>query len=1035
MPCLDDVQVLDYLERRVPEAGIAAIRQHLDGCSDCLSLVSQLSQTSARVAADGLSLGKTIASGGMGLIVEGWDAKLERRIALKIPRHDDPHAQRRFAREVKITARLQHPAIVPVYAAGTLDDGEPYYAMRLVEGASLDAAIDAAATTRDRLALVRVVVQVAGAIAYAHSQGIVHRDIKPANVLVGPFGEVVVIDWGLARSLRDASDDGALATGSPGPISETVDGAIVGTPAYMAPEQARGEPVDERADVYALGALLYHVLRGKPPGAPADLVTIEDLPVDLVAIVTRAMASDPAVRYPSAQELAADLERFTTGRLVDAHAYSVWQLATRFIRRHRAAVTVGALLVVALGITAIVANRKIGSAEHTATTQRAATEDLVDYMLADLQTKLAKIGKLDLLAGVGEKIEGYYVALGDSPAQLSAVDLGRWSRALDVLGDVAVQAGDLARAKAHYERALAYRRQLAATGAPRADVLAALGTSHGKLGKIQRETGDAAAALASYQASRDAFAELGDTRRQADAMIQIGWAQLDRKNPSEVRAAFEAGLALAEQLPRDAGGLRVELNALFGLGMIEEQEGKLDQALARARRGVTTAEALAKADDTPANRQVVATAVQRVGAVAEKSGDRAGALAAFQRSAELLAQLTVHDPTNAAWKRDHAEAMSRVGDAERALGHAKETIAAYEQSRAIREALVAQDPKNLVWLRELAMSYGPLAQIDFDLGALDQAEQKYRAGLAIVEKLVAAERANQLYRHDLYATYGELGHLTHARGDLDGALAWFERRLATARGMVDAQPSNAHRFALSNAHEDMSTILMDRGDAPGARDHAEKSLALRERLVAESPDHAAWRSALANSLSTLAQAQDAPATARTLIAKSLGHRRTIVAADPADTIARVDLLLDLMIEARITRDLKDYGAAATSQTEARTIAEALAAADPKSGLFALYVEQVNEIGGDISADQQQLAEAARQYQAAIAALAPFVDAELSDSHFASEVAEARWKLSRVVTGPERAMLVRDALAVLERLRRTKRLSPQRMKLFEQVKRG
>jgi hypothetical protein len=172
-----------------------------------------------------------------------------------------------------------------------------------------------------------------------------------------------------------------------------------------------------------------------------------------------------------------------------------------------------------------------------------------------------------------------------------------------------------------------------------------------------------------------------------------------------------------------------------------------------------------------------------------------------------------------------------------------------------------------------------------------------------------------------------------------------------------------------------------------------------------------------------------------LIAKSLGHRRTIVAADPADTIARVDLLLDLMIEARITRDLKDYGAAATSQTEARTIAEALAAADPKSGLFALYVEQVNEIGGDISADQQQLAEAARQYQAAIAALAPFVDAELSDSHFASEVAEARWKLSRVVTGPERAMLVRDALAVLERLRRTKRLSPQRMKLFEQVKRG
>jgi tetratricopeptide (TPR) repeat protein len=437
-------------------------------------------------------------------------------------------------------------------------------------------------------------------------------------------------------------------------------------------------------------------------------------------------------------------------------------------------------------------------------------------------------------------------------------------------------------------------------------------------------------------------------------------------------------------------------------------------------------------EDTPRDRQIVARSVQRVGAVAERAGDRTGALAAFSRSAQLLAELTVHDPANATWKRDHAEAIERIGETERALGHAAESAAAFRKSQEMRRALVELDPKNLTWLRELATSYDSLAQIEFDLGKLDDAEKLYRTGLGLVEKLVALEPANTLIRNDLYGNLGQLARLMHARGDLDAALQLFERRLATANELVATAPSNQHEFRVSNAHEDMSIILMDRGDAPAARAHAKQSLAIRERLVAASPGHVQWTSALATSIEAIAQAQDKPADARPLIAKSIGYRRTLLAKDPADIVLRVDLLLGLMIEARVTRDLADHAAATASQTEALGIAKALVAADPASSLFALYLEQSLEIGGDLAAAQQRDADAAQQYRAAIAALEPYVDAALTDSHLAGEVAEARWKLSRVVTGTERASLVRAARATFEQLKRTKRLAPDRAKLLATI---
>jgi serine/threonine protein kinase len=321
-------------------------------------------------------LDREIGRGGMGRVFAGRDLRLERTVAIKMLRAQDAALVARFEREVKLAARLQHPGVVPVYDAGFWPSGEPFLVMKLVLGRSLARAIRDADTQADRLALLPNVVAAADALAYAHDQGIVHRDLKPTNVLVGAFGETVVVDWGLAKDLRahrdgdaaepasDANADvGAAGGGDRGAApfaGDTAAGDVVGTPSFMPPEQAAGRPVDTRADVYALGAILYTVLAGTSPQratggarvAPAALVPLAELepglPSDLLAIVDKALSADPRGRYPSAFELADDLRRFQGGQLVGARRYSPLARAARFVARHPIATVVGVLASAAL---------------------------------------------------------------------------------------------------------------------------------------------------------------------------------------------------------------------------------------------------------------------------------------------------------------------------------------------------------------------------------------------------------------------------------------------------------------------------------------------------------------------------------------------------------------------------------------------------------------------------------------------------------------------------------------------------------------
>ncbi|MGE0403373.1 MAG: WD40 repeat domain-containing serine/threonine protein kinase, partial [Kofleriaceae bacterium] len=315
--------------------------------------------------------------------VEGHDRELGRPVAIKRLLAASGAAAERFRREAHLTARLQHPGIVPIYAHGRDAKGAPYYAMRLVEGKTLAAAIDDA-VPEQRISLVPIVQQVADTIAYAHAQHVIHRDLKPNNIMLGPFGETLVVDWGIAKDLAsDGGADGARMTGH---------GTVMGTPSYMAPEQAVGDDVDERTDVYALGAILYHVLAGAPPSRDALAMRAPSAPPALIAIVEKAMAEHPEDRYPTARELADDLRRFATGQLVAAHRYSLAERAARLARRYRNLLLAVLAAIVAAGVVAAVMFARVVDARDAARTERDAA--IVERARGELERDPSRVAML-----------------------------------------------------------------------------------------------------------------------------------------------------------------------------------------------------------------------------------------------------------------------------------------------------------------------------------------------------------------------------------------------------------------------------------------------------------------------------------------------------------------------------------------------------------------------------------------------------------------------------------------------------------------
>ncbi len=341
--------------------------------------------------------------GGLGLVSIARDEDFNREVALKeiLPASaDDEHNRRRFVREAEITGALEHPGVVPVYSLGLYEDGRPYYAMRFVHGVDMQQAIEAynampsaEKPLRFRQLLGRF-VDVCQTIHYAHSRGVLHRDLKPSNIMLGDYGETIVVDWGLAKASGEGHsvDDMIAPPVTPSgqtPVDKTVAGRVIGTPIYMSPEQAEGrlDRFGVPTDVYGLGATLYHLLCGSPPFDPNNANVLGDarngafvapqartpgVPKPLAAICLKAMAKQPADRYQSAGELGLEVERYLADEPVAAYLEPLSTRAWRWVRGHRTQVlslmTSAAVAVVALSLGVVLlsaANKQVSPGQRS----------------------------------------------------------------------------------------------------------------------------------------------------------------------------------------------------------------------------------------------------------------------------------------------------------------------------------------------------------------------------------------------------------------------------------------------------------------------------------------------------------------------------------------------------------------------------------------------------------------------------------------------------------------------------------------------
>ncbi len=303
-------------------------------------------------------LSRPLGSGGMGSVWAARDTELDREVALKVSTTSGSTDElcARLRREAQVIASLEHPGIVPIHDVGVLPDQRVYYAMKLVQGERLDEWL---AQGVEIGAVLRLFIRVCEAVAFAHARGVIHRDLKPQNIMVGPFGEALVMDWGVAKLLREPPDarpgsSSARLGADPTSAVTTARGTVLGTLAFMPPEQARGDidRLDARVDVYALGAILYFALAGRPPFAADDAAALRRAVVDerprplgvlaphvpkpVVSICETAMARDPAARYGSATRLADDVALHLDGLRPHAHRESTYERAVRLATRHRA---------------------------------------------------------------------------------------------------------------------------------------------------------------------------------------------------------------------------------------------------------------------------------------------------------------------------------------------------------------------------------------------------------------------------------------------------------------------------------------------------------------------------------------------------------------------------------------------------------------------------------------------------------------------------------------------------------------------------
>ena len=684
----------------------------------------------------------------------GVDDTLKRRVALKAIRAEhrlNAHSKARFLREAQILSQLDHPHICRVYnyVEGA---GHDWLVLELIEGKTLHDAIQNGLGAAERMAVAQ---QIAEVLVVTHAAGVVHRDLKPGNVMVTAAGGVKVLDFGLARSLpadgaiaggeatEGTPDAGAGGAGSgrveegqrasapdetrlpePGELPtiagspshagpETEDGALLGTLAYMSPEQARGEPATPASDLYSFGLLLQELYTGQPPypesGDAAALLAHArrgsvpppaGLDADLTRLIQRLKALAPAER-PTAIDT---LERLR------------W-IAAKPRRRVRRLVVAAAVTLAALGalkyFVDLRAERTVAvEARREAEERRKQAENLIGFMLGDLRKKLEKVGRLEILDDVGAKAMDYFAAVPES--SLSDEELAQRSAALYQIGGVRITQGRLAEAEPPLLQSLALARSLADRHPDDGQRLYDLAQSH----------------------------------------FWVGFVDWRQRRLDDARVHFQEYLRLAERLvqidPANADW-QVELaSANSNIGSVLEEQGDLDGALERFRATqLIERRLLEKSPDDVGLIRAAASSNNAIGAVLRARGDLADSLSHHRAELALQEELVRLDPGTAGWRQYLGVSNSRVAMLLEALGQLPAAASHAERALAIAAGLAASDPENVDWRRELGRSHYRAGTIADAAGRRADAQSHLQQALAILARAAELDPRNPARQRDL----------------------------------------------------------------------------------------------------------------------------------------------------------------------------------------------------------------------------------------------------------------------------------------------
>jgi tetratricopeptide (TPR) repeat protein len=902
---------------------------------------------------------RELARGGLGRVLIARDRRLNRTVALKELLDGDSESRERFEREVRITARLHHPSIVSLFDVGAWPGGEPFYAMELVSGRALESLIRGATTLDERLAFLPNVLAVSEAVAYAHGVGVIHRDLKPANILIGEFGETQVIDWGLARDGRAVADERSTPSAG-GSGDATIAGTVLGTPSYMPPEQARGEPVDERADVYALGAILYHVLAGAPPfqraTAAETLAAVEAGPPealaarqhgiarDLLTIVDKAMARDPRQRYATAAEFAEDLRRFTTGQLVRSHVYSFTTILRRFMRRNRAAVLVAVVMLAVLAVVGALGVRHIIRQRDVADRQRRAGEELVRYTLTELREQIERRGSIEQLRAVGAEVEKYYQAILSSDPLLDDATAMQRSAGLEVLAFVRFEQGNAAEALALYRASLALRQRLARLQTDATDWAEGLLTCHSWIGELLRIQGDLLGAWASQSEGLRAAEQLAARRPdeptwqswQGHFHGQMADIEHDQGNIDGSVASYRAALAIACAVAeRDPGNARwqKELGISYSRLAYElRAAGELRAALAAGRAARDIAAQLAHAD--PGNQAAqffLGRRQQELCKTLTRLDEIDEALAACRAGRDTLARLVAIEPANTEWLATRNNVEEQLARVLEIAGDLQAALAGYEQALATSELLAQTERSSVSAAINVAVTHMDVGHVQRTLGELEGARAAFRAARTVLRGLLVERphaRGNWLGRLGSVGSW--LGDIEADAGHPEAATIEYEQAaalLATAPRIVTNAGDLAH------AHAGIARSLLARGASNDALTEARRALAVDEELVGQAPTSPTAAAGLAERLAALAEvftARSDWAGAIGFYDSALAIRAQQAAAAPKDRAAQGDLAAVHIGLGAAALGAGDAGAALVEDRAALAILEPLAARSPDS---------------------------------------------------------------------------------------------------------